>query len=194
MTSHRWWPVVLAALAAIAGGCGSSSKTATSVSGGSSASSAPLSTATSTPSFVGSTSETSAPGTQATLTVFRHTLQAGAERLIFEFQGGPPGYDVHYVSGHGVLKPSGQLATVGGNAAIQIEFHPAQAHDDQGRPTVTGIQAITINEGSVVDMVLAEDFEGYVNFAVGVTGQPAFHVLTETGPPRIQVDIASTSA
>src|SRR5690349_16799810 len=103
MTSPRRWPVVLASLAVIAGACGSAHRTNAVGSPGST--SVPLSTATSTPSFVGSTSETSAPGTQGTLTMFRHTLQAGAERLVFEFQGGRPGYDVRYVSGHGVMKP-----------------------------------------------------------------------------------------
>lgn len=171
-----------------AAACGSSRRATTSTP--TTTTSAPSST-TSTSAFAGSTSPTSAPGTTATLTGFRHSAQPGAERLVFDFQGGPPGYQVHYVSGHGVAKPSGQLATVAGDAAIEVVFNPAMAHDDQGHPTVTGSQAVKIAEGSVVEAVLVEDFEGYVSFAVGVLGHPAFHVSVLSAPPRIAVDIAS---
>jgi hypothetical protein len=170
-----------------AAACGSSRRATTSTP---TTLTAPSST-TSTSVFAGSTSPTSAPGTRATLTGFRHAAQPGAERLVFDFQDGPPGYQVHYVSGRSVAKPSGQLATVAGDAAIEVVFNPAMAHDDQGHPTVTGSQPVKIAEGSVVEAVLVEDFEGYVSFAVGVLGHPAFHVSVLSAPPRIAVDVAS---
>jgi hypothetical protein len=169
-----------------AAACAGSARTTTSPTTSTAASST-----TSTYAFDGSTSPTSAAGTRARLTGFGHASQPGAERLVFDFQGGPPGYQVHYVSGHGVAKPSGQLATVAGDAAIDVVFDPAMAHDDQGHPTVSGSQSTNIAEGSVVEAVLVEDFEGYVSFAVGVLGHPAFHVIVLSAPPRIAVDIAS---
>src|SRR5690242_19736828 len=143
MTGRRAGPLLLIGVILGGAACGSSRQAATS---SGTSTSAPDSM---TSAFIGSTSATSAPGSPATLVGLRHGAQPGAERLVFDFRGGPPGYDVHYVGGHGVTKPSGQEATVGGDAALEVRFKPAMAHDQQGVPTVTP-QPVKITEGSVV--------------------------------------------
>jgi hypothetical protein len=116
----------------------------------------------------------------------------GFDRLVLEFTGGVPGYSARYVSQ--VIEPgSGSPLPLAGPADFEIVLHPADAHDDTGSPTVSGI-VDTSGLATVHQVALAGDFEGYVHIGVGLAGVTGYRVTQLTGPDRLVIDFAGLPA
>ena len=56
--------------------------------------------------------------------------------------------------------------------------------------TYDGPRRIDVGVGSVVQLLIIEDFEANLWWAIGLTGEKPFRWAPSTGPPRIYVDIA----
>ena len=111
------------------------------------------------------------------------------ERFVFEFEGGVPGYKVRYVD-----KPirdcgAGNVVPVAGDAWLKIAFTPAQAHTlSTGEVTVDDRNQM-FDHTNARQLVQVCDFEGHVEWVLGVRFPGRFRVTELTDPPRIVVDV-----
>jgi len=111
--------------------------------------------------------------------------QEGYDRIVFDIQGGAPGYSARYV-GQVVADGSGRPVSVPGNRFLLVVLNPAQAHTESGTVTVTGVHHVglpTLQAYAVVG-----DFEGHVSIALGLTAMAGYRVGELSG--RIYVDVA----
>ncbi|MCH7811248.1 MAG: hypothetical protein IH958_01305 [Chloroflexi bacterium] len=119
----------------------------------------------------------------------RTGLHQGFDRVVFEYDGGLPGYHVEYVSSPIAQCGSGMEEAVVGNAFLEVRMTPAAAHDDAGTPTF-GPQELLPGLPSILEVQSICDFEGQVTWVLGLTEQADFNVVNLTGPFRVVVDVA----
>lgn len=114
---------------------------------------------------------------------------AGHDRVVFEFAGDSvPGYRIEYRAGPVQRCGSGDPVTVAGAARLVVRFQPAQAHDDRGNPAPAprrGTPALP----AVRELTLICDFEGQVEWVLGVAGRTPYRVSELTGPARLVLDV-----
>ncbi|WP_433361103.1 AMIN-like domain-containing (lipo)protein [Actinoplanes sp. CA-142083] len=109
----------------------------------------------------------------------------GFDRIVLDIPGALPGYQVKYVT-EVRSDGSGEPVPMPGAAFLLIVLHPAQAHRDDGTPTVTGTHRTGL--ATIKAYAVAGDYEGYVTIALGLSGKHKFHVGELTN--RIYVDVA----
>ncbi len=133
------------------------------------------------------------PGTgYGHLTAIRVARQTGYDRVVFEFSGDIPGYDIRYVDPPVVMDGSGAPVSVTGDAFLLARFSPASGYDmDAGAPTYTGPDHVAGTGATVDQLAAAGDFEAVLRWAIGVRSGPhRFTVSTLPAPSRIVIDIA----
>lgn len=114
----------------------------------------------------------------------------GFDRVVFDFHGELPGYTVRYVD-EVREDGSGRLVTVPGRRYLQIVFHPAQAHTEDGAALVSPARR-ALDYPMMRGYVLVGDFEGYVSVAVGLDDVVGYRVGELPGDPgRIYLDVAA---
>src|ERR687893_577186 len=74
---------------------------------------------------------------QALLVRVRAGRNKDFDRLVFDFDGPPPGIRVQYVD-QLVEDGSGRPIPLRGRAVVQIVIQPAVAHREDGTPTISG--------------------------------------------------------
>jgi hypothetical protein len=119
----------------------------------------------------------------------RAAAQNGYDRITFEFTGAPTSYTVQYVTDPAQCGSGEAIPVPAGQASLQVNFTPADAHDEQGSPTF-GSTSISPGLPSIVQAVRSCDFEGYVTWVVLLTQQVDFRVIALTDPYRLAVDVA----
>jgi hypothetical protein len=125
----------------------------------------------------------------ALLREVRTARHPGFDRITFEFTGDRlPGYRVAYLAGPAHDCGAGEPKEVAGNAVLEVDLRPANAHTEEGQPT------IPFRERRLDLPVLKEiertcDFEAVVTWALGVSEAKRFRVIELSGPPRLAVDI-----
>jgi hypothetical protein len=120
------------------------------------------------------------------LEVGRHDDE-GFDRVVVEFDGPLPGYDVRYVD-RVVQDGSGQTVPLIGGADLRIVIKPANAHDDSGVGTLP-TPRLTPGSTMVKEARLAGDFEAVVTVGVGVATRSPFRVTELSGPNRLVIDV-----
>ncbi len=135
---------------------------------------------------LGTGSATPSPGR---LVDVRSAAQNGYDRITFEFTGAPPNYRVEYVTSPMQCGSGADIPLTAGQAALQVKFTPADAHDEQGAPTAPDA---AINPGlpSIVAAQRSCDFEADVTWVVILTEQVDFRVIALSDPYRLAVDVA----
>ncbi len=85
---------------------------------------------------------------------------------------------------------SGDPVTVAGAAKVVVRFEPAQAHDERGNPTLAERER-ALGLPAVREMKLVCDFEGQVEWVLGVVAAGPYRVLDSPGGGRgrVVVDI-----
>ncbi|PWF48499.1 hypothetical protein C7C56_011745 [Massilia glaciei] len=133
---------------------------------------------------------TAAPGRQPIVRAVRSGRQAGADRLVFEFDTpGLPAWHAEYVD-----KPvrdcgSGDPVPVAGDGWLQIRFTGAQAHTEQGEST-SGPRRRALALPVARELVRTCDFEGEVIWVIGVASPNPYTPLVLAQPSRLVIDIA----
>jgi hypothetical protein len=129
------------------------------------------------------------PGAQvAVLASVRTAKHEGFERVVFEFRGDAlPGYHIEYVD-HPLQCGSGEAVDLAGNAWLEVRLTPAQAHDDEGKPTIQERER-AIGLQIMKEIELTCDFEADVTWVLGVGTAHRYRVAELSGPPRLVVDI-----
>lgn len=146
------------------------------------------------PPFPGDTAPKSGPGGIGLLTGVRFGDHEDFVRVVFDFrEPSSPNWEVAYAAGEieGMAQPEG--GWVEGAVFLVARFAPAGTADiRQADPVVTysGPRRIDVGLGSVVQLLLIEDFEANLWWAIGLTGEKPFRVGVNSNPPRIYVDIS----
>ncbi len=117
-------------------------------------------------------------------------LRVGAhrdyDRVVIEFRGGLPGYELSFVDSI-EQAGSGRPVELAGAASFLITLEPASGHGEDGASTVpasadgSGLEA-------VAEVRLIDDYEGQLRFAVGLNTQVEPKVQTLSNPPRLVLD------
>jgi hypothetical protein len=111
--------------------------------------------------------------------------EGGYDRIVFDFTGPLPGYEVRYVD-KVVGDASGEPLAMPGRRYLQIVFRPAQGHDEQGN----GVSGRTdLSYPMLKGYVVAGDFEAVFTVALGLDDRVGFRVGELPG--RIYVDVAA---
>ena len=193
--------IVLAALT-VAGGCaGTTSSKTTASAPPTTATSASPTPATSAPAtaVLAATSSPTAWATTPTavphdppvppvpvVTGIRYAAhQDGFDRIVLDIPGALPGYSAKYVT-EVRRDGSGERVSMPGEAFLLIVLHPAQAHRENGKPTVTGIHRTGL--AGIQAYAIVGDYEGYVSIALGVNGVRKYHIGELSN--RIYIDVA----
>jgi len=193
---------VLAALAVVVSGCGddegedTASPTATEEA-------APSATAerTPTPSAASPTGQPFGGSTdmvvvlheqgigQAILRDVRIAAQEGFDRIVFEFEGGLPGYRIQYVEPPIIKDPSGLEAQIAGNAFLEIRMERAAGHDPNTGVSTFEPLELTPGLPSILEAERTGDFEGVLIWVLGLSGELPFRVDEFNSPDRLTIDV-----
>lgn len=124
-----------------------------------------------------------------TLRAVRIGTHEGYDRTVFEFDGPRlPGYHLAYVKTPVQQCGSGDDVTPPGEAALEVRFTPARAHDDQGQATVAQ-RTLKPALPSVLALERLCDFEGEVTWVLGTARRAPFRVLELKDPMRLVLDV-----
>lgn len=125
----------------------------------------------------------------ATLRSARSARNDEFDRVVLEFGGGAlPGYRVEYVDPPVRQCGSGQPVPLRGEAWLRIRLEPARAHDGRGRATVTE-RSRRVDLPSLREMQLICDYEGQVEWVLGLDERGPFRVTELINPSRLVVDL-----
>lgn len=123
------------------------------------------------------------------LRAVRVAPHAGYDRVVFELAGDSvSGYHVEYATRPVVRCGSGDPVSLAGAARLVVRLEPARAHDDQGNSSVAQRESAP-GLRAVKEMKLVCDFEGQVEWALGVAAAAPYRILEERGPARLVLDV-----
>ena len=112
------------------------------------------------------------------------------DRVVIEFDGERPGYDVRYVP-EVVQDPSGEPLPLRGRAFLQASVFPASTFSDEGPPGTLPVPSVA-GLATLRQIAEAGDFEAVVTLGIGVAARTPFLVRQFSGPSRIAIDITHT--
>jgi hypothetical protein len=112
-------------------------------------------------------------------------------RVVFEFDEGVPPYVVEPASPPFVQDGSGDDVHVAGTSFLTIRLDQTAAHTEDGSPTLGAARTAGPGGGPVTELVRLGDFEGVVNFVLGMKTARPFRVTNLQSPPRLVVDVAA---
>jgi hypothetical protein len=115
----------------------------------------------------------------------------GYDRLVIEFGNGFPTEYVELTPRYGTSfneTSGGQTVKLKGSNGILVRIHSADMHTSYSGKTdwVTGY-------GSLAEVRVLEDFEGYINFGLGINGPACYRAFTLKDPARIVIDVQAAS-
>ena len=124
-------------------------------------------------------------GVSAQLTgvrVAHHSESPGFDRVVFDFSGGVPSYDLTRQDSSTFIKdPSGQVVTLEGGAGIKLVFRDT---DVQGVPADLKPALAQVREVSELG-----SFERVTSIGLGLSSSQCVRVLELTNPTRLVVDV-----
>lgn len=144
------------------------------------------------PPFQGTLAATrrSRPGPPtAQLTSVRVTRDSGFDRVVFEFADSVlPGYLIEYPEEPMRRCGSGDEVQLAGPGRMMVRLEPAQAHDERGNSTIP-TREWAPQQPVVREMKLVCDFEGQVEWAIGLAAPRHYRVIEVAPSARIVVDV-----
>jgi hypothetical protein len=131
-------------------------------------------------------------GAQSTPTLVdvRAGRHPGFDRVVFEFRGGLPEHRVGYVD-QLVEDGSGKPVSVAGAADLQVVFQGANAHREDGSPSVSP-RRFSPGLAAVKEVAQVGDFEAVVTYGIGLDRRRPITVSALSGPSRLVIDVATT--
>jgi hypothetical protein len=122
------------------------------------------------------------------LVAVRTGAHDGFDRIVFEFDERVPGYHVEYIDKPVRKCGSGDVTPVAGDAWLEVRMYPANAHTEEGRPTVAERERMP-NLVVLSELELTCDFEAVVAWVFGVESPNQYQVRELHSPPRLVVDV-----
>lgn len=127
-------------------------------------------------------------GAVSQLRTIRTAPHAGYDRIVFEFSGQIPSYDLtRQASPTFVRDASGQTVLLDGDAGIKLVFRDADAASGvptDARPALTSLKEIA---------QVGSD-EGVLSYGIGIASSPCVRTLELSGPSRLVLDVATTTS
>jgi hypothetical protein len=102
------------------------------------------------------------------------------DRVLFQLDGGLPGYRVEYVSPPITACGSGLPVEIAGDAFLQVRMSPAAAHDDAGTATFDQ-QELAPDLPGLLEMEQTCDFEAVLVWVMGLAEEVDFRVFDLSG-------------
>ncbi len=125
----------------------------------------------------------------AVLKEVRAARHGDYDRVVFEFEGAElPGYHIEYIDKPVRACGSGNVVPLKGDGWLEIRFYPAQAHDENGQPTIKNREQ-NPNFQIIKEMKITCDFEAVATWVLGVSSPNEYRVLELKNPTRLAVDI-----
>jgi hypothetical protein len=125
----------------------------------------------------------------ATLVAVRAAAHAQFDRIVIEFEGAAtPSYRLEYVDRPVRQCGSGEAVPLAGDAWLSIQLEPAQAHTEQGEPTVAE-RSRSPRLPNLLELKLICDFEAVVEWVAAVASPQPYRVAALRSPARLVVDI-----
>lgn len=122
------------------------------------------------------------------LRAVRAAGQRGFDRVVFEFEGNDvPGYRVGYVDS-AIQCGSGEAVELAGEALLQVQLTPAQAHTEAGEPTVRERER-RLDLPILKELESTCDFEADVTWVLGLASRKVFRVQELASPARLVIDL-----
>jgi hypothetical protein len=125
-----------------------------------------------------------------TLVDVRAGSHSGYDRVVFEFRGAVPEHRINYVD-QLVEDGSGNPVSVAGAADLEVVFQGANAHEENGSPTVNP-RRFSPGLPAVKEIAQLGDFEAVISYGIGVDQRRPIEVSTLSNPSRLVIDIATT--
>ena len=131
-------------------------------------------------------------GAQSTPTLVdvRAGSHTGYDRVVFEFRGAVPEHRIRYVD-QLVEDGTGDPVSVAGAADLEVVFEGANAHEEDGSPTISP-RRFSPRLPAVKEIAQLGDFEAVVSYGIGVDQRRPIQVSTLSNPSRLVVDISTT--
>jgi hypothetical protein len=153
---------------------------------------APTTAQTASENFAGVTGVTEKQSTSETAVILMDVRVAGHknfDRVVFEFAGDRmPGYRVEYLTRRSEECGSGQPVRVGGSEQILLALSPAKAHNDDGSATIK--ERVRLPRLKMLqEMRVVCDYEGEVEWLLGLTARRQYRVLELSNPTRLVLDV-----
>ena len=127
-------------------------------------------------------------GAASQLTTVRIAPHDGYDRIVFDFSGQIPSYDLtRQDSATFVRDASGQTVQLDGSAGIKLVFRNADAASSVPgdlKPALT----------SVREIAQIGNFERYLSYGIGISSSQCVRTLELSGPSRLVVDVATTAS
>lgn len=124
----------------------------------------------------------------ATLVAVRTGSHEGFDRVVFEFDERVPGYHTEYIDRPVRKCGSGKVTQVAGDGWLEVRMYPANAHTEEGRPTVADRERMP-NLPVLAELELTCDFEAVVTWVLGVESPNRYQIRELSSPPRLVVDV-----
>lgn len=144
--------------------------------------------------FVGTTDPIEKARSAPPVAILREVRAAGHQgydRLVFEFSEGPlPGYHIEYAGGAVHECGSGREIDLSGENRLIVRLEPAQAHDDRGNATIEE-RRLTPALGTLKELSITCDFEGQVEWVLGLAARAPYRVIELGEPPRLVLDVSN---
>jgi hypothetical protein len=113
----------------------------------------------------------------------------GFDRMVLDFGAGPvPGWHTTYSARPALSCGSGEPVQVEGERWLRVRLQTAQAHDEQGQPTVRQ-RRLPLGMPVLRELAIACDFEGEVEVVLGVSAANAYRVMELANPTRLVIDV-----
>jgi hypothetical protein len=125
----------------------------------------------------------------AMLRAIRTARHSDYDRIVFDFGPDPvPDYTIEYVDRPVRDCGAGNVIPLAGDAWLAIRIEPANAHTEEGRPTLPG-RAFTPGLPVLLELKQICDFEAQVQWVAGLAAPNPYRAATLTAPNRLIVDV-----
>jgi hypothetical protein len=150
----------------------------------------PAGSATAAPAWqTSATSWTNPYGGLPRITGLRYATHPGFDRVVIDVRGKLPSYSTYFTR---TFHYDGSGAVVPIRGGLGIRFNPAYAHRSDGTSSYTGPRIARPGFPTLKAIAFTGDFEGYVNFAFGLScdgsNRAPYRVLRLHEPQRIVID------
>ena len=113
----------------------------------------------------------------------------GFDRVVFEFSGAIPEFNLESVKRPFSRDASGLPLVVEGNAFWRLTMHGATKLSPSGGISYTGPTNFEVRYPQLVDLVEGGDFEAVSTWYLGLQANSCVRVLKLSGPGRLVIDI-----
>jgi hypothetical protein len=130
-----------------------------------------------------------AASSTALLTGIRTGVNPGFDRIVLDMTGPAPGvqtFDVDEL----IADASGEIVWLTGEYFTHVTIIPASGYDENGNQTYTGSRKFRTRDlGNVMAVAITGDWEGAIDFGLGMRNRTWVRTFTLSSPTRVVIDV-----